>query len=67
MLKIGVKIDEVRIDGEVPIKEILSTFIDSYGGMFIMELRNRYFEHIKESKENLKGILIKKQGFLTLE
>lgn len=53
--------------GEIPIKEILSTFIDSYGGMFMMELRSRYFEHIKESKENLKDILIKKQGFLTLE
>jgi sugar phosphate isomerase/epimerase len=43
--------------GEIPIKEILSTFVDSYGGMFMMELRSRYFEHIKESSENLDKIL----------
>lgn len=42
--------------GEIPFREILSTFIDSYNGMFIMELRNRYFEHIKESRENLDKI-----------
>lgn len=42
--------------GEVPIKEILSAFVDSYGGMFMMELRSRYFEHIKESMENLDKI-----------
>ena len=43
--------------GEIPIKEILSTFIGSYDGMFMMELRSRYFEHIRESKENLEGLL----------
>jgi sugar phosphate isomerase/epimerase len=43
--------------GEIPIKEILSTFVDSYGGMFMMELRSRYFEHIKESAENFDKIL----------
>jgi sugar phosphate isomerase/epimerase len=45
--------------GEIPFGEILSPFIDSYSGMSMMELRSRYFEHIGESKENLKGILTK--------
>lgn len=48
--------------GEIPIKEILSTFIYSYGGMFMMELRSRYFEYIRESMENLDKIL---SNFLT--
>ncbi len=39
--------------GEIPIKEILSTFVDSYSGIFMMELRSRYFEHIKESAKTL--------------
>jgi len=43
--------------GEIPIKELLSSFVASYEGMFIMELRSRYFEHIRESKENLEGLL----------
>jgi sugar phosphate isomerase/epimerase len=43
--------------GEIPFREILSTFIDSYDGMFMMELRSRYFEHIRESMENLDKIL----------
>lgn len=42
--------------GNIPIKEILSTFIDSYRGFFMMELRGRYFEYIKESKINLARI-----------
>lgn len=43
--------------GRVPIAEILHTFISTYQGMLIMELRNRYFQHFQESKENLKKIL----------
>jgi len=43
--------------GEIPIKELLSSFVASYEGMFMMELRSRYFEHIRESKENLEGLL----------
>lgn len=43
--------------GEIPFKEILSAFASSYRGMFMMEIRSRYFEHIKESKENLNKIL----------
>lgn len=43
--------------GEIPLKEILSTFVASYLGMFMMELRSRYFENIGESKKNLEKIL----------
>jgi len=43
--------------GEIPIKELLSSFVASYEGMFMMELRSRYFEHIRESKEYLEGLL----------
>ncbi len=43
--------------GQVPVADILSAFVGSYRGMLIMELRNRYFHHIQESKENLIGIL----------
>lgn len=43
--------------GGIPIKELLSSFFVSYNGMFMMELRSRYFEHIRESKENLEGLL----------
>ncbi len=43
--------------GEIPFGEILSTFIDSYQGLWMMELRNRYFEHITDSKNNLFKIL----------
>jgi len=43
--------------GEIPFKPILSTFATSYDGMFMMELRSRYFHHIKESSENLQRIL----------
>jgi len=45
--------------GEIPILEILSTFLDSYTGMLMMELRERYFAHTRESKENLEEILTK--------
>lgn len=43
--------------GDAPLSSILSAFIESYSGLFIMELRNRYFGHIKESKANLDAIL----------
>ncbi len=45
--------------GEIPILEILSTFLGSYTGMLMMELRDRYFAHTSESKENLEEILAK--------
>jgi sugar phosphate isomerase/epimerase len=43
--------------GGIPIPEMLSTFVNTYQGMFMMELRSRYFEHIEESSKNLKEIL----------
>ncbi|MBU4372843.1 MAG: sugar phosphate isomerase/epimerase [Euryarchaeota archaeon] len=43
--------------GEIPFREILSTFVDSYSGMFMMELRNRYFEYIGESKRNMEELV----------
>jgi len=43
--------------GEIPFKDILSRFIASYGGIFMMELRSRYFEHIAESADNLERIV----------
>ncbi len=43
--------------GEIPFQEILSAFIEGYEGMFMMELRGRYFECVSESRDNLKRIL----------
>lgn len=42
--------------GEIPIGRILSTFIECYDGMLMMELRSRYFMHTGESQENLRKI-----------
>jgi sugar phosphate isomerase/epimerase len=43
--------------GEIPFEDILSTFIDAYEGMFMMELRGRYFDSVLESRVNLRAIL----------
>ncbi len=43
--------------GEIPFADILSAFIDGYEGMFMMELRGRYFDSVLESRENLRVIL----------
>jgi len=43
--------------GDIPFQAILSPYISFYSGMFIMELRNRYFNHLKESKANLMELL----------
>ncbi len=43
--------------GGIPIRDILATYIGSYDGMLMMELRSRYFEHTAESRDNLAGIL----------
>ncbi len=43
--------------GEIPFENILSTFIDGYEGMFMMELRGRYFDNLPESRDNLMAIL----------
>ncbi len=49
--------------GEIPISEILSTFIDLFKGMLMMELRSRYLEDIPESKKNLERILTDYEQF----
>jgi sugar phosphate isomerase/epimerase len=49
--------------GEIPIAEILSTFVDLYKGILMMELRSRYLENIPECKENLERILIEHGQF----
>jgi sugar phosphate isomerase/epimerase len=43
--------------GAVPFSSILSTFLPSYSGLIIMELRSRYFGNLQESKTNLCRIL----------
>lgn len=43
--------------GEIPVLAILSTFLDSYEGLVIMELRGRYFEYTGESLANVRAIL----------
>jgi len=43
--------------GQIPMAQILSTYLSTYRGMLIMELRNRYFLQTGESKENLLEIL----------
>lgn len=45
--------------GSIPVCDIFSIFMLNYDGMFIMELRNRYFKHIRESRENLLSVLQK--------
>jgi len=39
--------------GNIPLAEVLAAYLPSYRGMLMMELRSRYFDHVKESKENL--------------
>jgi sugar phosphate isomerase/epimerase len=43
--------------GSVPFSSILATYLHSYSGLMIMELRSRYFGNLKESKNNLVQIL----------
>lgn len=43
--------------GDIPIGEILSVYLPAYQGMLMMELRNRYFDRIRESEENLADLL----------
>ncbi len=43
--------------GQVPMAEMLNAYLSTYQGMLIMELRNRYFQHLQESKENLMVLL----------
>lgn len=43
--------------GSIPIRDIISILMPHYAGMFMMELRSRYFEYISESRENLLSVL----------
>ncbi|MBS3918615.1 MAG: sugar phosphate isomerase/epimerase [Deltaproteobacteria bacterium] len=43
--------------GNIPLAEILAAYLPSYQGMLMMELRSRYFDYVKESKENLVFLL----------
>ncbi|RPI78549.1 MAG: sugar phosphate isomerase/epimerase [Desulfobacteraceae bacterium] len=43
--------------GSIPIRDILGAFMDAYSGMFIMELRSRYFPFTEECKNNLERII----------
>ncbi len=43
--------------GTVPVKSILDVLLPGYKGLLIMELRSRYFDAIKESKQNLAALL----------
>jgi sugar phosphate isomerase/epimerase len=43
--------------GSVPFSSILSTYLNSYSGLIIMELRSRYFGNLNESKTNLVQLL----------
>ena len=43
--------------GSIPICDIISILMPHYDGMLIMELRSRYFEYIRESRENLLSVL----------
>ncbi|MEN2986204.1 MAG: TIM barrel protein [Thermodesulfovibrionaceae bacterium] len=37
--------------GIIPFETMLKTFIDNYKGILVMEIRNRYFRHMEESRK----------------
>lgn len=43
--------------GDAPVEEILASYIDGYEGVLMMELDDRYFDHVEESRDNLEYIL----------
>jgi sugar phosphate isomerase/epimerase len=43
--------------GAIPFRDIFAEFIDSYHGLLICELRGRYFDHTRESADNLVDLL----------
>ena len=43
--------------GAIPISDILDLILPEYPGLLMMELRSRYFNYIKESKDNLMKII----------
>ena len=50
--------------GDIPLARIISAYINTYQGMFVMELRSRYFNYNEESKINLEGILAEAAGLI---
>lgn len=42
--------------GEIPVEQILSTFLSGYEGLIMMELRGRYFNYVEESASVLRAI-----------
>jgi sugar phosphate isomerase/epimerase len=45
--------------GSIPFSDLLAGFVHDYEGLFICELRSRYFEQTQEAAENLSTILQK--------
>lgn len=43
--------------GAIPFSAIFAEFIDTYDGLLICELRGRYFDHTRESADNLAALL----------
>ena len=43
--------------GSVPIRDLLAEYADGYEGMYMMELRSRYFTHAEESFKNLMTVV----------
>ncbi len=43
--------------GNVPLEAILRVLLPRYRGLFIMELRSRYFDHLEESFRNLEKLI----------
>ena len=43
--------------GEIPIKDILAAYADTYRGMYMIELAGQYYEYAEESRDNLTAIL----------
>jgi len=48
--------------GSVPLEAVLRELLPSYRGLFIMELRSRYWHHLEESAGNLEDVLQRVQG-----
>lgn len=44
--------------GNIPFSEIFATFIETYAGLLICELRSRYFEQTGESARNLAALML---------
>ncbi|SMC23615.1 Sugar phosphate isomerase/epimerase [Desulfacinum hydrothermale DSM 13146] len=50
--------------GSVPLEAVLRELLPGYGGLFIMELRSRYWQHLEESARNLEDLIGRVEGAL---